>query len=100
MAKHAARCAWYALRGAILATLGLGAAYALSLALNGIAWQTGAGALAFLATILTVGVLVLRMDPWDAVEEPAAVIRIILTGVWALAGLVLAFASALIGIRP
>jgi hypothetical protein len=44
-------------------------------------WQTGAGTLAFLATILTVGVLVLRMDPWDAVEEPAAAIRTILRGV-------------------
>jgi hypothetical protein len=100
MAKHAARRVWYALRGAILATLGISAAYALSLALHGLAWQTGAGALVFLTTILTVGTLGFRMTVWDAVEEPAATIRTVIVLAWTVTALALAFTTALIGVRP
>lgn len=100
MAKHAARRAWYTLRGPLLALLGLTAAYSLSLTLNGLAWQTAAGALGFLATVLTVGTLGFRMTVWDAVEEPAATIRTVVVLAWTVTALLLAFTTALIGLRP
>ncbi|MFF8422872.1 hypothetical protein [Streptomyces sp. NPDC015680] len=66
---------WLTVRGPLLALLGLAAAYALSTLLDGFGWQAGLGLVAFLATVLLVGVFGFRMHPEDAVEEAATAIR-------------------------
>ncbi|WP_327259975.1 hypothetical protein [Streptomyces sp. NBC_01240] len=73
--KQLAHHTWLTVRGPILALLGLTAAYALSYGLDGFVWQAGLGLVAFLTTVLLVGVFGFRMHPEDAVEEAATAIR-------------------------
>ncbi|MEU9849315.1 hypothetical protein [Streptomyces sp. NPDC047985] len=93
--KQSARHAWLTARGPVLALLGVAAAYALSNVLDGFGWQAGLGLVAFLATVLTVGVFAFRMHPEDAVEEAATAIRAALTVAFAVAALTATFLTAL-----
>ncbi|MFD7615703.1 hypothetical protein [Streptomyces sp. NPDC059802] len=84
-------------RGAVLALLGLAAAYALSNFLDGFGWQAGLGLVAFLTTVLLVGTLGFRMHPEDAVEEAATAIRDTAALAIGLVLLTAAFLTALTG---
>ncbi|MEV6165757.1 hypothetical protein AB0L71_28355 [Streptomyces sp. NPDC052052] len=88
---------WLKARGLVLAVLGVAAAYALSLALDGLAWQAGLGLIAFLTTVLTVGVFAFRMHPDDALEEAATAVRAVLAVAFAIVVLTATFLTALTG---
>lgn len=97
--KRHAHHVWHTIRGALLAILGLAAAYGLAQLLDGHGWewQAGLGAVAFLVTVLTVGRYAFRMHPEDAAEEAAEAIRGAVTCAWALLLLALDFLGALLG---